>query len=501
MNIREIGFFERLEELARSQPETTALVCEGKQLKYRELPEIIRRLLNGMHEEGIETGERIALLMDNCNEYLLLIAVGFRLGSISVCINTRTGIDEMKKVVEQTTPSFLIYEEKYQEEAEQLKEAFPKGTICINPTNPETSSLSMWFEASSSEPEIPSPSTNEGAIIIPTAAVGGIPKGALLSQNNLLASVTAHLIHFGEESMSGLLSLLPPYHVMGLCSSWTTLLSGGKVFLQKQFDADEAVKIVDLEKLTYFGSFPPILERFLDAAKTLNTKLDSLKLVYGLEGPQNIERLENETSAHFLTGFGQAETSEFITYCRASDYPGSAGIPSLLNRVELFDDAGNLVPTGSEGEIAVKGPNVFLGYWNMPEETAYAHRNGWHHTGDIGRFGDDGRLYYVKRKAEKELIKTGGENVYPGEVESVLLTHPNILSCCVIGVPDPTWGESVLAVCKLDQDKELTQEEVREYVGSKIAGFKKPRNVIFVEELPIKNGETDRESVKEIFGS
>ena len=131
MNIREIGFFERLEELARSQPKTTALVCEGKQLKYSELPEIIRRLLNGMLEEGIEKGERIALLMDNCNEYLLLIAAGFRLGSISVCINTRTGIDEMKKVVEQTTPSFLIYEEKYQEEVEQLKESFSRGIICI----------------------------------------------------------------------------------------------------------------------------------------------------------------------------------------------------------------------------------------------------------------------------------------------------------------------------------------------------------------------------------
>ena len=129
MNIREIGFFERLEELARSQPETTALVCGGKQLKYRELPEIIRSLLNGMLEEGIEKGERVGLLMDNCNEYLLLIAAGFRLGSISVCINTRTGIDEMKKVVEQTTPSFLIYEEKYQEEAEQLKESFSRGTI------------------------------------------------------------------------------------------------------------------------------------------------------------------------------------------------------------------------------------------------------------------------------------------------------------------------------------------------------------------------------------
>ena len=161
----------------------------------------------------------------------------------------------MKKVVEQTTPSFLIYEEKYQEEAEQLKASFSRGTICINPSNQETPSLSKWFDASSSEPEIPNPSANEGAIIIPTAAVGGIPKEPC-SVKTISWLQSLHTSFILVKNPCRACFLCSPYHVMGLCSSWTTLLSGGKVYLQKQFDADEAVKIVDLEKLTYFGSFP-----------------------------------------------------------------------------------------------------------------------------------------------------------------------------------------------------------------------------------------------------
>ena len=501
MKIQQIDFFERIQEIARSHTDSNALICGERQVKYRELPEMILRLVNGMRSSGLKPGLRVALLMDNSIEYLLLLAAGFRLGSISVCINTRIGVDEMKKVIQQTRPTILVYDEQYQEAADQFKESFSGGIICVNSSNNGLSSLSQWWDSSPEEPDITTPSPNDGAIIIPTAAVGGIPKGALLSQNNILASVLAHLVHFGEESMSGLLSLLPPYHVMGLCSAWTTLLSAGKVVLQRQFDAEDAVRILDAENLTYFGSFPPILERVLDAANSQNSKLNSLKMVYGLEGPQNIERLEKETNARFWTGFGQAETSEFITFCKASDHPGSAGIPTILNRVELFDDAGEAVPTGNEGEIAVKGSNVFLGYWEMSEDTAYARRNGWHHTGDIGRFDENGRLYYVKRKAEKELIKTGGENVYPGEVETILLTHPNIQACCVIGIPDKTWGESVVAICHLQPETELTQEEIREFVGSKIAGFKKPRKVIFAAELPHKDGETDREEVKKLYGS
>ena len=137
----------------------------------------------------------------------------------------------------------------------------------------------------------------------------------------------------------------------------------------------------------------------------------------------------------------------------------------------------------------------------MPEATAYTFRNNWHHTGDIGRFDEEGYLWYVKRKAEKELIKTGGENVYPGEVETVLMKHPEISECCVIGVPDKTWGEAVIAICVCRGAAKLTLNELRVFVGEKIAGFKKPREIIFVEELPHVNNEIDRETVKAKWGA
>ena len=500
MNIQQLSLYDRLLEIARSHPDATALVCGSTRLTYGEMPERITRLVNGMCASGLESGQRIAFLLDNSVEHLLLIAAGFRLGTVSVCINTRTSAEEMRLVFEQTGPRQLVYEKKYEEQASQLSHMLPGGLICMDPDGNEVPSVDQWLNSGCEEPEIEEPSPDAGAIIIPTAAVGGIPKGALLSQNNIRATVLAHLIHFGEETMSGLLSVLPTYHAMGLSSAWTTLLSGGKVVLQPHFAPEEAVRAIDAEDLSYFSSFPPILERVLDEAKSRNSSMKSLKLVYGLEGPQNIQRLEEETGARFWTGFGQAETTEFVTYCRATDHPGTAGIPTMLNRVELFNDAGEIVPVGAEGEIAVRGPNVFLGYWDMPEETAHAHRNGWHHTGDIGRFDEQGRLVYVKRKAEKELIKTGGENVYPGEVEAVLLKHPSIEACCVIGVPDPTWGEMVLAVCRLVKGASLEEETVRDFVGSHIAGFKKPRKVCLTESLPVKDGEVNREAVRKQFG-
>ncbi|MED6340113.1 MAG: AMP-binding protein, partial [SAR324 cluster bacterium] len=338
-------------------------------------------------------------------------------------------------------------------------------------------------------------------LIIPTAAVDGIPKGALLSQRNVMAATSIHLQQFGCEAIKGHLLALPIFHVMGLTSAWATFISGGKTVLLKQFEEKLAVELIDSEQLTYFGSFPPVLERVLDSAKELGSGLESLKVVYGLEGPQNIQRLHEETSAVFWTGFGQAETTAFVTASPAAERPGSSGKATLLNSVAVVDDVDKQLTCGEEGEIVVRGENIFLEYWEMPEATAYTFRNNWHHTGDIGRFDEEGYLWYVKRKAEKELIKTGGENVYPGEVETVLLKHPEINECCVIGVPDKTWGETVKAICVCSEAAKLSLEEVGDFVGEKIAGFKKPREIIFVEELPHVNNEIDREAVKAKWGA
>ena len=208
MNIQQINFFDRLKEVARSHSQSIALINDEKRILYGEIPEKIIQLVNGMHSSGIKKGDRVALLLNNSIEYILLVAAGFKLGSICVCINTRTGADEVKKVIQQTRPRVLIYDPQYQEVANLLKGLLPLGILSVNSNKDGLPSIVPWWDSSSKDPNLDPPSIHEGAIIIPTAAVGGIPKGALLSQNNILSSVLAHLIHFGEEPMSGLLSLL-----------------------------------------------------------------------------------------------------------------------------------------------------------------------------------------------------------------------------------------------------------------------------------------------------
>jgi long-chain acyl-CoA synthetase len=169
--------------------------------------------------------------------------------------------------------------------------------------------------------------------------------------------------------------------------------------------------------------------------------------------------------------------------------------------VQLVDEHDQPVAAGEVGEITVKGPMVFLGYWGLPDDNAYAFRGDWHHTGDLGRFDSDGFLFYAGRKAEKELIKPGGENVYPAEVEKVILQHPAVVQTVVIGVPDPKWKEGIKAVCQLHKGEILTAAELIAFVGERIARFKKPQYVEFVSELPLKNdGSPDRTAVKTLYG-
>ena len=174
-----------------------------------------------------------------------------------------------------------------------------------------------------------------------------------------------------------------------------------------RFDARQAVQLIDTHRVTYVTSFPPVLTQLLDAAAQMGSTLASLKHVFGLEGPDVITRLHTQTSAQFWTGFGQTETSGFVTLQRAADHPGSAGKVAPLCQIRLVDEADRDVPVGTPGEILVRGPVVFQGYFDQPDVTAQTFRGGWHHTGDVGRFDADGYLYYVQRKPEKALIKPG----------------------------------------------------------------------------------------------
>ena len=276
---------------------------------------------------------------------------------------------------------------------------------------------------------------------------------------------------------------------------------GGKNVVIEKFDENQTLAETERERVSVWGSFPPMLARLTEAAATGDRDLSSLRHVMGIDGPDNIRPFEETTGAAFWILYGQTETSGLVTFSPAMERPGSAGRIGLLTKVRLLDDAGKDVAPGEVGEIAVRGPLVFQGFWNQPELTEKTFRGGWHHTGDIGRLDEDGFLWFKGRKPEKELIKPGGENVYPAEVEAVVLEHPDVREVSVIGVPDPTFGEGIKAVCVLSEGSALTPEDLMAFVASRIARYKKPRYVDFVDALPKKaDGAIDREKVKAAHG-
>jgi len=303
MAIREHSIYDCILSNAQNFAGETALVSGDLRLTFAEVPLHVNCLARGLRSTGFEKGDRIAVLLNNCAEYALLLAACSRIGLITVCLNTRTSADEMRKVLENTKPKALLFQTSYEQQAEALRDLLPPRQLySIDEAAILSTSFDQFIDEDPSPLTDPQPGVDDGWLIIPTAAVDGIPKGALLSQRNVMASAAVHLQHFGREAIKGHLVALPIFHVMGLTSAWATFINGGKNVLLKQFEDKLAVQLIDAEKLTYFGSFPPVLERVLDTAKEAGTELESLRVVYGLEGPQNIQRLHEETSA-FLDGF------------------------------------------------------------------------------------------------------------------------------------------------------------------------------------------------------
>ena len=338
-------------------------------------------------------------------------------------------------------------------------------------------------------------------VIISTAAVAGLPRGAVLTHDNMMVAGYPVIAALGLGPNDRHLAALPFFHITGLGLSLAVLQVGGANVVMETFDPAGAAELMDTFDITLIADFPPILSMLLDAKEASGAEWNHLRYVLGLDAPDTIQRLHEETRAKFWTGFGQSETSGLATMGSVEEKPGASGRPISIAEVRCVDSQGEDVALGESGEIVVRGPIVFDGYWRDPDASVYTFRGGWHHTGDVGRFDEEGYLYYVGRMPEKDLIKSGGENVYPAEIEQVVEDMPQVQAVCVIGVPDEKWGEAVKALVELKAGESLTAEDVRDAVVARIASYKKPRHVEFVESLPrSEDGEIDRASVKEKYG-
>jgi acyl-CoA synthetase (AMP-forming)/AMP-acid ligase II len=506
MGLRDFTLFDIVERNARLHPDRLAFALDGERITHAAYRGRIERLASGLARAGIRPGDRVAIVAQNNLEFVDLYGAVARLGAILVPVNWRLSAEEVAYVVADAAPKILIADAANQALLQAARASLPMVERWCGigaHSAPFTPYADLLDGAEAFSLPAPHSDADAGLVMIHTAAVGGRPRGALLSHANLIAN-SIQLLHYWRLTPDDVnLGVLPLFHVAGLAMLLAAQYAGGGSIILPKFDAGTALDVIHRQGVTMLAEFPPILTSLLDAAEITPAELSSLRIATGLDSPETINRFERLCpQARFWSVFGQSETSGFVTISRFRDRPGAAGQPTLLATVAVVDDTDRPVATGEVGEIAVRGPLVFKGYWGCDADNAVTFRNDWHHTGDQGTFDADGYLWYKGRSPAKELIKPGGENVYPAEVEREIAAHPAIEEVVVIGVPDAQWGEAVKAVCRCKSGQTATAQEIIDFVGGRIARYKRPKIVAFVDALPkTAAGTVDRAKVKETHGS
>jgi acyl-CoA synthetase (AMP-forming)/AMP-acid ligase II len=500
MGLRDITIYHILEHNARIFGSQPAVIDTDKTVSHMDLLHRVNRLAEGLSHHGIEKGDRICILAQNSLEYFDLYGACAQLGAIAYPINWRLSAEEVQYVIGLADPKMIVVGVGHIPQLEGIDtQKIPVRAIVGAGSEENFLQLTdFYLEPTQEFEEI---SSEDPFVIISTAAVAGVPRGAVLTHSNMITAGYPLITALGLNEKDRHLAALPLFHITGLGLSLAVIQVGGANVIMETFDPVQAAPLMDEHEVTLLADFPPILAMLLDAKGVSGARWDSLRYVLGLDAPDVIQRLYQETKAKFWTGFGQSEITGVATLGEVMEKPGSAGRPVSLARVRCVDETGEDVPLGEPGEIVVRGPTVFAGYWRDPDATYYTSRQDWHHTGDVGKFDAEGYLYYVGRMPEKDLIKSGGENIYPAEVEHVIQELPEVSAVCIIGVPDQEWGEAVKAVVELVPGESLTMEDIRQAVANRIASFKKPRIVEFTETLPRgPEGQIDRPEVKARFG-
>ena len=507
MELRSFTVYDIFKRNARVFKNRIAIQSEERRITFGELYDWVNAVAGWLVFEGIRPGDRIAVLTKNRPEFFILAGAIAAAGAIMVPINFRLSADEIGYNLADTEPVAIFVDPDYEKTVSALCPACPslRKWVTFGPGGGEFEPFDSLFSGR------PVNAADRGGddpyIIMHTAAVQGKPRGAILSHHNLVACSIQAIGALGLTHHDSYLNILPLFHIAGWMAALTVMHAGGRNLVVAKYDPKAAGKMIDREGVTFIGNFPPILTQLLDAQAAGDCTLASLRNVIGVELPATVQRFEALGTGRFCLAYGQTETMGLTCICLNAERPGSAGRPGVLVDLIIAGERDREVKAGKPGEILVRGPLVFQGYWGEEELTKHTLREGWHHTGDIGRLDEEGFLWFVGRKAEKELIKTGGENVYPAEVEKVVLEHPAVLEVCVIGVPDPKFGEGIKAVCVLKPMgtrcgiMSPSAQELIDFVAGRIARYKKPNYVLFVDSLPRKeDGSIDRAKVKELHG-
>jgi acyl-CoA synthetase (AMP-forming)/AMP-acid ligase II len=488
-----------------------AIVYGGRRFTYREFGARTYRLANDLHARGLKRQDRVAILAQNSNAYIETYAAGEVAGFITVAINYRLAAPEILYILQDSVPSVLIFDSEYAELVGGLRGQLPdlEHFICFGPDCPDwADNYEAVLAASSDAPPAIRATPDDIAFIIYTSGTTGHPKGAMLDHKGQMGFIRANALEFAVRATDRILLVMPFYHIGAKCNQLAYSLLGATVILHRSYDIRAVAESLQAERATAVHLAPIMVQDLIDLPDLDKYDHSALTCVQYASGPMAVAPLRRAVEKYgpiFTQIYGMTETGSG-TVLHAHEHViggnekqqrrlGSAGKVVTSYQLRVVRDDGTDCNVEERGEILLKGPGIMRGYWNNHPATFAAIEDGWMHTGDIGLLDEDNFLYVIDRK--KDMIVSGGENIYPREVEEVIYAHPAVMEVAVIGTPDERWGEAVKAYVVLRNGEQATETDIIEHCRQHIASYKKPKRVEFIDALPrLPNKKIDKKQLR-----
>ena len=488
-----LDFFDRGVERFPKRP---VIVHGSQQWTYAEMDELVTRIAQALVHAGVGPGAPVAIFSPNHPYGFAVHYATLRAGAVWFPLNYRGGPEVTQDAIKTFAAEAVFFHSSLAQQVEPLTGTGPHRLICLDRDVGFAPSLDAWLDAYAAPADFPLRKGTDRCALLLTSGTTGKPKGISLCNDAFAAMIAEFDIVFRHETPPVHLVVAPITHAAGAYAS-TLLTHGGTHVLMEHADPLGILEAIEKHKVTTVFLPPTVIYMLLAHPRVHDFDYSSLRtMLYGA-APMSVEKLKEAIGVFgpVLTQvYAQSEALMMCTVMTAAEHAeaidnpalqhrlASAGREGPLARVGIMNDDGELLPTGEVGEIVVRGPIVMEGYLNDPEATAEAGAFGWHHTGDVGRRDEDGYVYIVDRK--KQMIISGGFNVFPSEVEQVLLRHAAVQDCAVVGIPDEKWGEAVLAAVELKPDATVDEDELIRHCRSVLGGVKTPKVIKLVDELP-----------------
>jgi len=488
----DMNWFAVLAHHASRTPEKAVAVFNDETISYREMAARAVGLAGGLSERGVGRGDVVALLTYNCPEFLETVFATNYLGAIAMPINWRLAAPEVRYILDHARARAIVCDESLIDLANGATEGIGDRLVrvCVSPASGE-GWTPLGDLVTTGKPPVRTPvGADDVHRLMYTSGTTGRPKGVMITHANLAWKNLAHIIEFGFTGADLGLACGPLYHVGALDLTTTSLIAAGATtIIHRSFEASDVVDEVERSRVTTVWLAPAMVNAIMALPDIERRDLSSVRLI--INGGEKmpiplIERIQRTfPSAWFADAYGLTETVSGDTFLDRDSIVtklGSVGRPCLYLDLDIWDRAGRSVPAGEPGEIVMRGPKVFKGYWRDPEATATAFAGGWFHTGDIGRRDKDGYLFIVDRL--KDMIVSGGENIASSEVERVLYEHESVLEAAVVGRADDRWGEVPVAFVVVRPGATATAPALVEHCRAQLARYKVPKDVTFLDALP-----------------